>query len=141
MLGDNDRIALVRPLGWPKDRFLKLPFWLGVNVPVPGVMQPKVGDYYVISEALLVRRLDGFDQWLIEAGSSLLKKDTIFLSGHTRYQSPGRILPTIVQYLGLRKVRVDNRGVELPVLSAVSLPMTWTLAGEVPKVYARFEIR
>src|ERR1700728_3556220 len=51
VLGDNDQIAEVRPVGWPKDKFLKLPFWFGVNILVPGVMAPKEGEFYVISEA------------------------------------------------------------------------------------------
>src|SRR6202046_626048 len=53
VLGDDNQIAEVRPLDWRKDRFLKLPFWFGVNILVPGVMAPKEGDFYVISEATL----------------------------------------------------------------------------------------
>src|SRR5690349_1294968 len=51
ILGDNATVALVRPIDSPKDAWLKLPFWFGINVMVPGVLQPKEGDYYVISEA------------------------------------------------------------------------------------------
>jgi len=142
VLGDDAKVALVRPVSWEKDRFLRLPFWLGVNVLVPGVLQPKEGDYYVISEAAIVRKLDAPDEWLIEAGSSLLKKDTIFVSGRARYRTTGRLLPTIVQFVGMRKFpKAEGSTVDLPVLRAVSLPMKWTLPGAVPAAYAKFEIR
>ncbi len=142
VLGDNSEIALVRPVSWQSDRFLRLPFWLGVNVLVPGVMQPKEGDYYVISEAVIVRKLDAPDQWLIEAGSSLLKQDAIFASAHTHYKTAGKILPTIVQFAGMRKFPTAAGGtVDLPLLSAISLPMKWTLPGPVPDTYARFEVQ
>lgn len=142
VLGNDNKIALVRPVSWEQDRFLKLPFWLGVNVLVPGVLQPKEGDYYVISEAAIVRKLDAPDEWLIEAGSSLVKNDTVFISSRARYKSPGRILPTIVQFAGIRKFpRADGSTVDVPVLRAVSLPMKWTLPGLVPAAYAKFEIR
>jgi len=142
VLGDDAEIALVRPVSWEKDRFLRLPFWLGVNVLVPGVMQPKQGDYYVISEAVIVRKLDAPDEWLIEAGSSLLKKDTIFVSGRAHYKTAGRILPTIVQFVATRKFpKAEGGTVDLPVLQAVSLPMKWTLPGPVSAAYAKFEIR
>ncbi|MGD0075684.1 MAG: hypothetical protein ABSD31_15280 [Candidatus Binataceae bacterium] len=142
VLGDNSEIALVRPVSWQSDRFIRLPFWLGVNVLVPGVMQPKEGDYYVISEAVIVRKLDAPDQWLIEAGSSLLKKDAIFASGHAHYKTAGKILPTIVQFAGMRKFPTAAGGtVDLPLLSAVSLPMKWTLPGPVPGAYAKFAIQ
>src|SRR3990172_10117608 len=142
VLGNDNKIALVRPVSWEQDRFLRLPFWLGVNVLVPGVLQPKEGDYYVISEAAIVRKLDAPDEWMIEAGSSLVKKDTVFISSRARYKSPGRILPTIVQFAGIRKFpRADGSTVDVPVLRAVSLPMKWTLPGLVPAAYAKFEIR
>jgi hypothetical protein len=142
VLGDDAKVALVRPVSWEKDRFLRLPFWLGVNVLVPGVLQPKEGDYYVISEAAIVRKLDAPDDWLIEAGSSLLKKDTIFVSGRARYKTTGRLLPTVVQFAAMRKFpKADGSTVDLPVLRAVSLPMKWTLPGPVPAAYAKFEIR
>src|ERR1700688_792094 len=47
ILGDNATVALVRGVDSPKDQWLKLPFWFGLNVMVPGVLQPKEGDYYV----------------------------------------------------------------------------------------------
>jgi len=142
VLGDDAKVALVRPVSGETNHFLRLPFWLGVNVLVPGVMQPKEGDYYVISEAVIIRKLDAPDEWLIEAGSSLLKKDTIFVSTRAVYKSGGRILPTIVQFVSMRKFPKPGGGtVDLPVLLAVSLPMKWTLAGQVPAAYAKFEIR
>jgi hypothetical protein len=142
VLGDDAKVALVRPVSWEKDRFLRLPFWLGVNVLVPGVLQPKEGDYCVISEAAIVRKLDAPDEWLIEAGSSLLKKDTIFGSGRAHYKTTGRILPTIVQFVAMRKFpKAEGGTADLPVLRAVSLPMKWTLPGPVPAAYAKFEIR
>jgi hypothetical protein len=142
VLGDDSTIALVRPVSSEANHFLRLPFWLGVNVLVPGVMQPKQGDYYVISEAEITRKLDPADEWLIEAGSSLLKKDTIFVSSRVFYRTTGRILPTIVQFAAMRKFPTHDGGVvELPVLMAVSLPMKWTLPGQVPAAYAKFEIR
>ncbi|HTY55279.1 MAG TPA: hypothetical protein VMB26_08765 [Candidatus Binataceae bacterium] len=142
VLGDDATVALVRPVSGDANHFLRLPFWLGVNVLVPGVMQPREGDYYVISEAEIVRKLDAPDEYLIEAGSSLLKKDTIFVSPRTRYKTIGRILPTVVQFVAMRKFPKPQGGtVDLPVLLAISLPMKWTLAGQVPAAYARFEIR
>ena len=70
ILGDNATVALVRPPDWPKDRTMKLPFWFGINVMVPGALMPKEGDYYVISEARLVKPLETPGEWMIEAGSS-----------------------------------------------------------------------
>jgi hypothetical protein len=142
VLGTDDRTALVRPVEWKEDRFLKLPYWLGTNILVPGVMAPKEGDYYVISEAELVQKLDAPNEWLIEAGSRLVKKDTVLITSRTHYKSKGRILPTIVQFAGLREFKKRDGGVAaVPILREVSLPMKWTLRGGVPKVYARFDVR
>jgi hypothetical protein len=139
VLGDNDSVALVRPVGWPKDRFLKLPFWFGVNVLVPGVLQPKEGDYYVISEATLDSKLNAPDEWFIEAGSQLVKQQAVFVTTATHYVTTGKLLPTIVQYMGKRKfTRPDGFEVEIPVLREVSLPMKWTLGGRIPQSYARY---
>jgi hypothetical protein len=141
VLGDNDSVALVRPVGWPKDRYLKLPFWFGVNILVPGVLQAKEGDYYVISEATLDTKLDAPDEWMIEAGSQLVKQQTVFVTTRTHYLTTGKILPTIVQYMGKRKfTRPDGAAVEIPVLREVSLPMKWTLGGQIPQSYARYHI-
>jgi len=139
VLGDNNRIAQVRPPDWPKDKFLKLPFWFGVNILVPGVMAPKESDFYVISEATLEKPLDTPGEWMIEAGSSLVKQETVFVTTRTRYLAPGKLLPTIVQYIGKREfTRPDGKTVTIPVLREVSLPMKWTLGGRTPASYARY---
>jgi hypothetical protein len=142
ILGDNDKIAMVRPVGDTEERLFRLPFWLGVNILVPGVLQPKVGDYYVISEAELVRPLDNPDEWMIDAGSSLIKKETIFVATRTHFLSKGTILPMIVQYVGMREfTRGDGTKVSIPILREVSLPMRWSFKGPVPGTYARYTIR
>jgi hypothetical protein len=139
VLGDNATIALVRPPDWPKDRWLKLPFWFGINILVPGVLQPKEGDYYVISEAVLDKQLPTPGEWIIEAGSSLVKRETVFITTRTHYVGTGKILPTIVQFSGMREFKKeDGTTVQLPVLSEVSLPMKWTLGGSIPPSYARY---
>ncbi len=142
VLGDNNKVAMLTPGNGPGDRVLELPFWLGTNILVPGVLQPSEGDYYVISEALLVKRLDSPDEWLIEAGSSLIKKEAVLATTRTRFRSAGKMLPMIVQFTGMRKfTRGDGSTVEIPVLREVSLPMKWTLGGPIPASYARFEVR
>jgi hypothetical protein len=139
ILADNNLVAEVRPLDWPKDRFLRLPFWFGVNILVPGVTAPKEGDFFVISEAVLGKPLDVPGEWMIEAGSSLVKQETVFVTTRTKYVTPGKILPTIVQYMGKREFkRADGKPVQFPVLREVSLPMKWTLGGNVPQSYARY---
>ncbi len=139
VLGNNDQIAEVRPPNWPKDKYLKLPFWFGVNILVPGVNAPREGDFYVISEATLEKLLDTPGEWMIEAGSSLVKQETVFITTRTKYLTPGKILPTIVQYMGRREFkRPDGKVVQLPVLREVSLPMKWTLGGRIPAIYARY---
>ena len=139
VLGDNNEIAEVRPVDWRKDRFLKLPFWFGVNILVPGVMAPKEGDFYVISEATLEKPLDTPGEWMIEAGSSLVKQETVLVTTRTQYVGRGKILPTIVQYMGKREFkRADGKPVQIPVLREVSLPMKWTLGGHIPAEYARY---
>ncbi len=141
VLGDNDSVALVRPVGAPKDQYLRLRFWFGVNILVPGVLQPKEGDYYVISEATLDSKLDAPDEWIIEAGSQLVKQQALFVTTKTHYLTTGKILPTIVQYMGKRKfTRADGATFEIPVLRKVSLPMKWTLGGRIPQSYARYRI-
>src|SRR5271169_5679488 len=141
VLGDNNQIAEVRPLDWRKDKFLKLPFWFGVNILVPGVMAPKEGDFYVISEATLNRQLDTPGEWMIDAGSSLVQQETVFVTTRTKYQGTGKILPTIVQYMGKREFKTaDGKPVLIPVLREVSLPMKWTLGGGVPAIYARYRV-
>lgn len=139
ILGDNATVALVRPVDSPKDQWLKLPFWFGLNVMVPGVLQPKEGDYYVISEARLVKPLDAPGEWMIEAGSSLIKREAVFQTTRTHYLGPGKILPTIVQFAGMREFKTeDGKTIQIPVLREVSLPMKWTLGGGIPASYARY---
>lgn len=139
VLGDNNQIAEVRPPDRRKDQFLKLPFWFGVNILVPGVNAPKEGDFYVISEATLEKPLDAPGEWMIEAGSSLVKQETVFVTTRTQYLGAGKILPTIVQYMGKREFkRADGKAVQIPVLREVSLPMKWTLGGHIPATYARY---
>ncbi len=139
VLGDNNQIAEVRPLDWRKDKFLKLPFWFGLNILVPGVLAPKEGDFYVISEATLEKPLDAPGEWMIEAGSSLVKQETVYVTTRTQYVDTGKILPTIVQYMGKREFkRPDGKPVQIAVLREVSLPMKWTLGGHIPKDYARY---
>ena len=153
-LGDDDKVAILTPAGGPKDRVLKLPFWLGTNILVPGVLQPKEGDYYVISEAVMVKTLDNPDEWLIEAGSTLIKKETVLVTTRTHFRPAGnappnalpkmlpKMLPMIVQFAGTRPfTRGDGKTIEIPVLKEVSLPMKWTLAGAIPPSYARFQVR
>lgn len=141
ILGDSNTVAMVRPLGSRADAWMKLPFWFGVNILVPGVTQPTEGDYYVISEATLGKPLDAPGEWMIEAGSTLVKQETVFVTTRTHYSGTGKILPTIVQYMGKREfVRGDGKKVEIPVVREVSLPMKWTLEGRVPESYARFRI-
>src|SRR5262249_55581270 len=109
------------------------------NIMVPGVLMPKEGEYYVISEAVLTKELGTPGEWLIEAGSSLIKRDTVYITTRTHYLGPGKILPTIVQYVGMRDVKGEKgKAAQLPVLREVSLPMKWTLGGGIPASYARY---
>jgi hypothetical protein len=141
VLGTSNTIAMVRPVGTRDGAWMKLPFWFGVNILVPGVKQPKEGDYYVISEATLGKPLDAPGEWMIEAGSSLVKQETVFVTTRTHYVVGGKILPTIVQYMGKREfTRADGKKVEIPVVREVSLPMKWTLGGGIPASYARYRI-
>lgn len=139
ILGDNANVALVRPVEWSADRWLKMQFWFGVNVMVPGVLQPKEGEYYVISEARIIKPLDAPGEWMIEAGSTLIKRETVFETTCTRYVTIGKILPTIVQYQGMREFKTqEGKPIQIPILREVSMPMKWTLPGGVPATYARF---
>jgi hypothetical protein len=140
ILGDNANVALVRQVDSPKDQWLKLSFWFGFNDMVPGALQPKEGDYYVISEARLVKPLDAPGEWMIEAGSSLIKRETVLQTARTHYLGAGKILPTVVQYQGMRDFKTeDGKTIQIPVLREVSLPMKWTLGGGgVPASYARY---
>ena len=141
VLGTDNTVADVRPPGWDKDRWLKLPFWFGINILVPGVHQPKEGEYYVVSEAQLGKPLEAPGEWMIEAGSSLIKQETVLQTGRTHYLTGGKLLPIIVQYMGKRPfTRADGTQVEIPVVREVSSPMKWTLGGGIPNSYARYRV-
>jgi hypothetical protein len=142
VLGDSDTTAMVRPPDWPKDRWMELPYWLGIDVLAPGVQAPRQGAYYVVSEAKLQKPLDTPGEWIIEAGSQLVKQETVFVETRVRYEESGKMLPMIVQYTGNRSfARGDGKKVELPVLREVSLPMKWTLKGYIPPGYAHYRIK
>jgi hypothetical protein len=140
ILGDNATVALVRPVDSPSNEWLKLQFWFGFNEMVPGALQPKEGDYYVISEARLDKPLEAPGEWMIEAGSSLIKRETILQTTRTHYLGTGKVLPTIVQYQGMRDFKTEEgKTIQIPILREVSLPMKWTLGGGgVPASYARY---
>lgn len=139
ILGDNAAVALTRQVDSPKDQWLKLQFWFGINPMVPGALQPKEGDYYVISEARLIKPLDAPGEWMIEAGSSMIKRETVLQTTRTHYLGAGKILPTVVQFMGMREFKTeDGRTIQMPILREVSLPMKWTLGGGIPASYARY---
>ena len=140
LLGGNTQVAEVRAVDWSKDRSVTLPFWLGTGNVVPPDRRPVVGSYYVISEAYIVRSLNG-PEWLIRAGSSLQKPDAVLVTNRTHYKTTGVLLPTIVQYTGTRNfTRDDGSKIDIPVLQEVSLPMKWDKPGPVPTMYARFMV-
>jgi len=140
ILGSGDQVAAVQALNWEKDRFIRLPFWLGTGKVVPRTARPRKGSYYVISEAYIVRSLGG-NEWLIRAGSKFQKPDAVLVTRKTRYKTTGIILPTIVQYIDTRTItRADGSKIDIAVLQEVSLPMKWT-SGPVPASYANFTIR
>ena len=140
ILGDNAGVALVRTVDSAKDAWLKLQFWFGINPMVPGSLQPKEGDYYVISEAHLIKPLDAPGEWMIEAGSSLIKRQTVLQTTRTHYLGVGKVLPTIIQFMGMRDFKTeDGKTIQMPILREVSLPMKWTLGGGgIPLSYARY---
>ncbi|HXW84493.1 MAG TPA: hypothetical protein VEJ86_08815 [Candidatus Binataceae bacterium] len=143
-LGANDRAAEVRLTSWPPSRHILIPFWLGVNPLYPGFLRPTVGHIYVMSESIMVRALNN-SEYLIRAGSKLFKTDTLFEATHTHYAGTGKMLPTVVRFVGTRVVTVpadppstSTITEKVPVLREVSLPMhvDEPLAG-----YASFEVR
>lgn len=143
LLGRNDRQAEVRLDEWPAGYHLLIPFWLGVNPLFPAFMRPDLGRIYVISEAILVRPL-GRDEYLIRAGSKMFKSDTVFEATHTRYSSSGKMLPTVVRFVGTRIVTValdppasGKITEKVPVLREISLPMR---ANRASADYAPFEV-
>jgi hypothetical protein len=107
---------------------------------VPPEYQPAKGDYYVISESWIVRKLAD-KELLIRAGSKLQKPDAVLVTTKTSYKGFGMILPTIVQYSGTRSfTREDGTKVDIAVLDEVSLPAQWTKGGRIPPKYARFMV-
>lgn len=139
ILGNDSQIADVRAPNWSADRSVKLPFWFGTGQMVPPDFRPKKGEYYVISESWIVRRLSE-KELLIRAGNQLQKPDAVLITTKTRYKGPGMILPTIVQYSGTRTfTREDGSKVDIAVVDEVSLPAHWT-AGRIPLKYARFKV-
>ncbi len=146
LLGDNDRQAEVRLSDWAPGRRVIIPFWLGINPLLPAFLRPTLGHIYVMSESILVRPLDERGAYLMRAGSKLFKTDTVFETTHTHYLEMGKLLPTVVRFVGTRVITVPRDAPQtgtvtekVPVLREVSLPMhveEGELAG-----YARFEVR
>jgi hypothetical protein len=143
MLGDNDRQAEVRLSGWKPGYHIVMPFWLGVNPLYPGFLRPTVGHIYVMSESELVRQL-GNNDYLIRAGSKLFKSDTVFEATHTHYLGAGKMLPTVVRFVGTRIITVPRDAPatgtiteKVPVLREVSLPMR---TDRTEPGYAKFEV-
>ncbi len=144
ILTEDDREAHVRLTDWPPDRRIIIPFWLGVNPLYPGFLRPTVGHIYVMSESVAVRPLAN-NEYLIRAGSKLFKTDTLFEATHTHYVEMGRMLPTVVRFVGTRVITVPRDAPatgtiteKVPVLREVSLPMH--LDEPVPG-YAKFEVK
>jgi len=143
VLTDNDREAHVRLTDWAPDHRIIIPFWLGVNPLYPGFLRPTVGHIYVMSESIAVRPL-GNNEYLIRAGSKLFKTDTLFEATHTRYTEMGRMLPTVVRFVGTRVITVPRDAPatgtiteKVPVLREVSLPMHL----DTPEPgYAKFDV-
>jgi hypothetical protein len=128
-LGNNDREAVVSLPDWPAGKHVILPFWLGINPLMPYFHRPQVGRIYVMSESLMVRELEK-NRYLIRAGSKAFKNDTIFEATHTYYDGAGKMLPTVVRFVGTQVVtlpldapRTGTITEKLPVLREISLPM------------------
>jgi hypothetical protein len=146
VLGNNDRQAEVSLYGQTPAHKLLVPFWLGINPLYPGFLRPTVGHIYVISESKVVRPLnDNGNEYLIRAGSKLFKSDTLLETTHTHYVEMGRMLPTIVRFVGTRVITVPKDAPasgtiteKVPVLREVSLPMH---LDEPDPAYAKFEVR
>ncbi|MGH7948099.1 MAG: hypothetical protein ACREQF_02595 [Candidatus Binataceae bacterium] len=127
-LGENDKQAEVRLRTWEPGRRVILPYWLGINPVLPGFRRPTVGRIYVVSEALLVRPLAP-NEYLIRAGSKMFKSDTILKTTRTHYLDTGKMLPTVVRFLGTRTITVPRDAplsgtvtMKVPILKEASLP-------------------
>lgn len=142
-LGDNDREALVRLSNWPEGKHITVPFWLGINPLMPYFHRPQLGRIYVMSESVLVRELEK-NRYQIRAGSKAFKTDAIFEATHTHYDGSGRMLPTVVRFVGtqvatlpLDPPRTGTIREKVPVLREISLPMHVEAA---KPVYAKFTV-
>ncbi len=143
-LGHNDKQAEVRLADWPEGKRIIIPFWLGVNPLMPQFLRPTVGHIYVMSESILVRRIVP-DRYLIRAGSKLFKTDTVFEATHTHYQGAGKMLPTVVRFVGTQVITVPRDAPatgtvteKVPVLREISLPMH--LDRKLPG-YAEYQVK
>jgi hypothetical protein len=128
-LGNNDSQAVVRLTDWPDSKHVIIPFWLGINPLMPYFHRPQVGRIYVMSESVMVRELSK-DRYLIRAGSKAFKSDAIFEAKHTHYDGAGKMLPTVVRFVGtqvatlaLDPPRTGTITEKIPVLREISLPM------------------
>lgn len=128
-LGANDSQAVVRLTDWPEGKHIIIPFWLGINPLMPYFHRPQVGRIYVMSESVMVRELEK-DRYLIRAGSKAFKSDAIFEARHTHYDGAGKMLPTVVRFVGtqvttlpLDPPRTGTITEKIPVLREISLPM------------------
>jgi len=128
-LGQNDAEAVVRLSDWPEGKHIIIPFWLGVNPLMPYFHRPQIGRIYVMSESVMVRELKP-NRYQIRAGSKAFKTDAIFEATHTHYGGEGKMLPTVVRFVGtsvetlqLDPPRTGTITEKIPVLREVSLPM------------------
>jgi hypothetical protein len=142
-LGASDSQALVRLADWPEGKHVILPFWLGINPLMPYFHRPQVGRIYVMSESVMVRELSK-DRYLIRAGSKAFKSDAIFEARHTHYDGTGKMLPTVVRFVGtevatlpLDAPRSGTITEKIPVLREISLPMR---IEAVKPGYAKFTV-
>jgi hypothetical protein len=142
-LGTNDREAVVRLTEWPEGKHVIIPFWLGINPLMPYFHRPQVGRIYVMSESVMVRELDK-NRYLIRAGSKAFKSDAIFEALHTHYDGAGKMLPTVVRFVGTRMEilaldapRTGTITEKVPVLREISLPMH---IGAVKPGYVKFTV-
>ena len=142
-LGNNDSEAVVRLAEWPEDKRITIPFWLGINPLMPAFHRPQLGRIYVMSESVLVRELSP-NRYQIRAGSKAFKTDAIFEATHTHYDGAGKMLPTVVRFIGtsvetlpLDAPRTGTITEKIPVLREVSLPMHMDA---VRPQYAKFTV-
>lgn len=128
-LGASDSEAIVRLSDWPDGKHIIIPYWLGINPLMPYFHRPQVGRIYVMSESVMVRELSK-NRYLIRAGSKAFKSDAIFEARHTHYDGTGKMLPTVVRFVGtevatlpLDAPRTGTITEKIPVLREISLPM------------------